>query len=132
MRLNPRSRIVSKQSNIDGEDDERDDGGPSSSRSPKRDEVMWEVGSDSDDDDEGVDKGEGEDSQRRGLGESSGQGRGERRGLLDDDDAERGEAGGAADETADLKKTEADDEEGFGDYQAVQRRESEDREDRNR
>lgn len=134
MRLNPRSRVVSKQSNAD-EDHNGDDGEPSS-RSPKRDEVMWEVGSDSDGDD-GVghaEKGAGqeEEGQRRGLGETSGNGRGERRGLLDDDDAERGEADGITDADVDLKKTGNEEDEAFGDYQAVGQRKSEDQTDRDR
>lgn len=131
MRLNPRSRVVSKQSNAE-EDRDGDDGEPSA-RSTKRDEVMWEVGSDSDDDDGvgNVVKGEveGGEGQRRGLGESSGHGRGERRGLLDDDDAERGEADGVTDAGVDVKKSGNGDDEAFGDFQAVG---ASDREDRNR
>jgi hypothetical protein len=93
---------------------------------------MWEVGSDSDNEDD-AEKVEGEDGQRRGLGESSGHGRGERRGLLDDDDAERGEAEGVTDAVVDVKKTgDEQDDEAFGDYQAVRRRNSDDQEDRSR
>lgn len=92
---------------------------------------MWEVGSDSDDENEDPKEGEKDDGQRRGLGESSGHGRGERRGLLDEDDAERGEADGA-DEPEDMKKIDEEDDEGFGDYQAVRRRNSEDQGNRSR
>jgi hypothetical protein len=113
MRLNPRSRVVSKQSENE-EEDESEHGPPSR---PKRDEVMWEVGSVSDDEDgvKKVDDPETEGAKPQGLGEGSG-GHGERRGLLDEEDEIEGE------DRDDLAGSLGKDEnEEFGEYEAVRR-----------
>jgi hypothetical protein len=111
-----RGRIVRSRSDRlgggarDGDEDER--------------EVMWEVGSisDSGDDDDGT--GEGGEDRRKGIG--GGDVRGERRGLLFDEEEE--ETGGpitpiARTTAAGLAEAErnpfADDQEGFGDLEAV-------------
>lgn len=115
MRLDPRSRVVSKQSEHDDEhEDESANGSPSR---PKRDEVMWEVGSVSDDED-GIKKIDDPDTERakpQGLGEGSG-GHGERRGLLDEEDEIEGED--RDDQPGSLGK---DENEEFGEYEAVRR-----------
>lgn len=125
MRLNPRSRVVSKQSDAEGEDEaERED--RSNLEAPKRDEVMWEVGSVSDDEDVPTEREGQPGDAKRGLGESSGRGTGERRGLLDEDEVD---ATGPSDNSLDDGKTprrsaqleEEEEEEGFGDYEAVPR-----------
>lgn len=110
--------------------------GEGSRRSPKRDEVMWEVGSVSDDEDEVGASGNGEDGQKKGFGEGSGRRNGERRGLLDDDDAD---ADKAEEDNDDHRRSAAsphdnadgDQEDTFGDYETVRRRSSDER-DRNR
>lgn len=122
MRLNPRARVVSKQSDGDREDVENRDG--ASYEGPKRDEVMWEVGSVSDDEDGPEGRGDGPEEPKRGLGEGSGRGTGERRGLLDDEEAD---GSGPMDPKLDNDRSsqrarqEEDEEEGFGEYEAVPR-----------
>lgn len=115
MRLNPRSRAVSKQSEHEEEDDS-EHGSPSR---PKRDEVMWEVGSVSDDE-EGERKldPEAEQAKPQGLGEGSGHGHGERRGLLDEDEEVEGDGEDRDDQTGPHEK---DENEEFGEYEAVRR-----------
>jgi hypothetical protein len=114
MRLNPRSRVVSKQSEHDDHEDESEHGSPSR---PKRDEVMWEVGSVSDDEDgvKKVDEPDTEEAKPQGLGEGS-RGHGERRGLLDEEDEIEGED--RDDQPGPLGKDENED---FGEYEAVRR-----------
>jgi hypothetical protein len=114
MRLNPRSRVVSKQSEHDEHEDETEHGSPSR---PKRDEVMWEVGSVSDDEDgvKKVDDPDSEVAKPQGLGEGSG-GHGERRGLLDEEEEIEGED--RDDQPGSLGK---DENEEFGEYEAVRR-----------
>lgn len=126
MRLNPRSRVVSK---ADGENDtdhnESDQAG--SPNRPKRDEVMWEVGSVSDDEDESRVEGGGAEETKQGLGEGSGRGQGERRGLLDDEDEGEVEEGGGENQSEKgrrARRNEDDEEEGFGEYEAVAPRRS--------
>ena len=113
MRLDPRSRVVSKQSE-NGEGDESEHGSPSR---PKRDEVMWEVGSVSDDEDgvTKIDDPDAEGAKPQGLGEGSG-GHGERRGLLDEEEEIEGED--REDQPGPLVK---DENEEFGEYEAVRR-----------
>jgi hypothetical protein len=89
-------------------------------------EVMWEVGSVSDDDDDDVEGGKDEEGAggRRGIG--GGDVRGERRGWLFDEEDERGRGGS---ESPTATKVEvpreaernpfADDGEGFGEFEAV-------------
>ena len=121
MRLNPRSRVVSKSDSEPA--DESDQAG--SPNTPKRDEVMWEVGSVSDDEDESrIDgAGAGAEETKQGLGEGSGRGQGERRGLLDDEDEGdvdgEGEGDGQSEKGKRARKDEDDEEEGFGEYEAV-------------
>lgn len=121
MRLNPRSRVVSK---ADGEDDtdhnESDQAG--SPNTPKRDEVMWEVGSVSDDEDESRVEGGGAEETKQGLGEGSGRGQGERRGLLDEED--EGDVEGDGEDKGKRQRKDEDEEEGFGEYEAVVPRQS--------
>jgi hypothetical protein len=118
MRMNPRSRVVSKQSNSGHDDDEERDQPHGSPLAPK-DEVMWEVGSVSDDEDTGArEQDEGNDAgmnTKQGLGEGSGRGRGERRGLLDDDEDGEGEA------LEHERTTREKEDEDFGEYEAVRR-----------
>jgi len=116
MRLDPRSRVVSKSS--EHEEDQSEHGSPSR---PKRDEVMWEVGSVSDDEDAGVkgdDQESGEGGTKTGLGEGSGHGHGERRGLLDEEDEIEGD--GRYDE-AEPGPSGKEESEEFGEYEAVRR-----------
>jgi hypothetical protein len=113
MRLNPRSRVVSKQSeNGEREDEDETVGSPTT---PKRDEVMWEVGSVSDD--EEAEGNKDQPGKPQGLGEGSGRGQGERRGLLDEDDAEEGDKS----KDIDVPLNDSDGEEDFGEYEAVRR-----------
>ena len=118
MRLNPRSRVVSKSDSEPA--DESDQAG--SPNTPKRDEVMWEVGSVSDDEDESrIDgAGAGAEETKQGLGEGSGRGQGERRGLLDEEDEGEVEEGDDQSEKGKrARKDEDDEEEGFGECEAV-------------
>jgi len=116
MRLNPRSRVVSKQSE-NGEHEEEDESEHGSPSRPKRDEVMWEVGSVSDDEDgvKKIDDPDAEGAKTQGLGEGSG-GHGERRGLLDEEEEIEGED--RDDQPGPLGK---DENEEFGEYEAVRR-----------
>ena len=123
MRLNPRSRVVSK---ADGEDDteHNDSDQAGSPNTPKSDEVMWEVGSVSDDEDESrIDgAGAGVEETKQGLGEGSGRGQGERRGLLDEED--EGDVEGDGEDKGKRAREDEDEEEGFGEYEAVAPRRS--------
>jgi hypothetical protein len=120
MRLNPRSRVVSKSQSEPGDDRDQDEleqaesGSPSR---PKRDEVMWEVGSVSDDENEDEHRVDGaQEMKPQGLGEGSGRGQGERRGLLDEEDEIDGEE---EDDRIRRKGRVDEEEEGFGEYEAV-------------
>jgi hypothetical protein len=116
MRLNPRSRVVSKQSETGEGGDQDEDEERGSPVLPKRDEVMWEVGSVSDDED--ADGSKEQPGKPQGLGEGSGRGQGERRGLLDEDeldgdiDGDKGKVG---------HDRRSDEDEDFGEYEAVGR-----------
>ena len=97
LRPQPQMRTASgsshKSTHSKGDDDEVDDLGK---QVEARDEVLWEVGSVSDSE-------KGEEAERKGLG---GGGRGEQRGLLDEeDDPDEGPS----------KRTEED----FGEYEGV-------------
>jgi hypothetical protein len=121
MRLNPRSRVVSNTKSQSGSDHDQDElegeqAGSGSSDRPKRDEVMWEVGSVSDDEDEHRVDGDQE-VQPQGLGEGSGRGQGERRGLLDEEDEIEGEE--EDDRIRGKGKNVDEEDEGFGEYGAV-------------
>lgn len=104
LRPQPQMRTVSGTSNkstqAKGEDDEVDDLGEPVE--PRRSDILWEVGSVSDDSDKGD-----EESERKGLGGGGGQ-RGEQRGLLDVEGEE-----GAGEPS---KRKEEDD---FGEYEGV-------------
>lgn len=117
MRMNPRSRVVSKQSDTgEGGDDEEERGSPVT---PKRDEVMWEVGSVSDDEDaEGSKEQAGK---PQGLGEGSGRGQGERRGLLDEDEADGEVDGDKGKAGRERRNSDSDQDEDFGEYEAVRK-----------
>jgi hypothetical protein len=119
MRLNPRSRAVSKQSehSHDEHEDESEHGSPSR---PKRDEVMWEVGSVSDDEDGGNKDGAEEGGKPQGLGEGPGHGHGERRGLLDEEEEVEGDGRYDSNESGPGPHVKDENEE-FGEYEAVRR-----------
>ena len=125
MRLNPRSnsRVVSKSDSEPADESEQ-----AGSPNRPKDEVMWEVGSVSDDEDESRVEGAGAEETKHGLGEGSGRGQGERRGLLDDEDEGDVEGEGEGDEQSEkgkrARKDEDEGDEGFGEYEAVAPRRS--------
>jgi hypothetical protein len=123
MRLNPRSRVVSNTKSHSEPDHDRDHDDLEQAESgspdrPKRDEVMWEVGSVSDDEDDPRVDGDQE-TKPQGLGERSGRGQGERRGLLDEEDEIEGEEENEDGRIREKGKNGDEEEEGFGEYEAV-------------